>query len=50
VTVQLPDGTAVTGHAVDVAPDGSIVIDGGGSLRRYAAGDVHHLRSVDPNR
>lgn len=44
VTVHLPDGTVVAGRAVDVAPDGSIVIDDGRSARRYAAGDVHHLR------
>jgi BirA family biotin operon repressor/biotin-[acetyl-CoA-carboxylase] ligase len=45
VTVDLPDGTAVTGRAVDVAQDGSIVINDGRSDRRFAAGDVHHLRS-----
>jgi BirA family biotin operon repressor/biotin-[acetyl-CoA-carboxylase] ligase len=44
VSVHLPDGTIVTGRAVDVAPDGSIVVDDGRSTRHYAAGDVHHLR------
>lgn len=44
VAVHLPDGTTVTGRAVDVAPDGSIVIGDGGRRRRFAAGDVHHLR------
>lgn len=48
VTVQLPDGTAVTGRAVDVAPDGAIGVEsesGQGSLARYfSAGDVTHLR------
>lgn len=44
VTVHLPDGTAVTGRAVDVATDGSIVIDDGRATRHYAAGDVQHLR------
>ncbi len=45
VAVHLPDGTIVTGRAIDVAPDGSIVIDGGGSPRHFAAGDVQHLRA-----
>lgn len=44
VTVHLPGGASMTGRAVDVAPDGAIVIDGGGALCRFAAGDVQHLR------
>lgn len=45
VALHLPDGTTVTGRAIDVAPDGSIVIGSGGSLRHFAAGDVQHLRA-----
>jgi BirA family biotin operon repressor/biotin-[acetyl-CoA-carboxylase] ligase len=44
VAVHLPDGTVVTGRAADVAPDGSIVVDDGWAARRFAAGDVRHLR------
>ena len=44
VTVHLPDAAVVTGRAVDVAADGSIVIDDGRGARRFAAGDVQHLR------
>lgn len=45
VAVHLPDGTVVTGSAVDVSPDGSIVVDDGQAVRRFAAGDVRHLRA-----
>lgn len=45
VTIQLPGSDTVTGRAVDVAPDGSIVIDDGRTQRRFAAGDVVHLRT-----
>lgn len=48
VAVHLPDGTTVTGRAVDVDAGGAIVIDDGGTLRRFAAGDVQHLRSGGP--
>lgn len=44
VTVHLPDGNHVTGTAIDVAADGAIVIDVDGSVRRFTAGDVEHLR------
>ncbi len=47
VTILLPDGGIVTGRAVDVAGDGSIVIDDGRVRRRFAAGDVLHLRAPD---
>lgn len=43
VTAHLPDGTCLTGRAVDLDESGRLVIDDGG---RYAvsAGDVVHLR------
>lgn len=44
VTILLPDGDRVVGTAVDVAPDGAIVIDDGTGARPYTAGDVLHLR------
>lgn len=45
VSVQLPDGTAVVGEAVDVDPDGALVVRlETGQRRSFAAGDVHHLR------
>ncbi len=44
VEVQLPDGTRVVGVATDVAADGSVVVDDGVVVRRFAAGDVQHLR------
>lgn len=45
VTVQLPDGSAVSGRAVDVQADGAVVIDDDGRRHRFAAGDIRHLRS-----
>ena len=44
VRLELPASDPVTGTAVDVAFDGSIVVDDGLAVRRFAAGDVHHLR------
>lgn len=44
VNVHLPDGGHVMGTAIDVATDGAVVIDVGGIERRFAAGDVEHLR------
>ncbi len=45
VTVHLPDGIRVTGTAVDVTGAGTIVIEADGRRRRrFAAGDVEHLR------
>lgn len=46
VTVHLPSGDQVIGTALDVAADGSIVIDTGTGVRRFTAGDVRHLRSA----
>lgn len=44
VTVHLPDGATVLGRAIDVATDGSIVVDDGQQVRHFSAGDVQHLR------
>ncbi len=44
VRLELPGGGAVAGTAVDVDADGAIVLDTGGGLVRYSAGDVVHLR------
>lgn len=45
VRLELPGGRTVTGTAVDVDPDGAVVLDGADGLRvRYSAGDVVHLR------
>ena len=45
VTVQLPADHRVTGRAVDVTVEGMLVLDGDdGTTRRFAAGDVVHLR------
>lgn len=39
------DGSVVTGRAVDVEPDGRLVVlDGCGVTHRFATGDVMHLR------
>lgn len=44
VRVELPSGS-VEGVASDVEPDGRlVVIDGTGTVHRFAAGDVVHLR------
>jgi BirA family biotin operon repressor/biotin-[acetyl-CoA-carboxylase] ligase len=40
VRLELPDGSAVQGHAGDVDADGALVVDG----RPYRAGDVVHVR------
>ena len=40
VRLELPDGSAVSGHADDVDADGALVVDG----RPYRAGDVVHVR------
>lgn len=45
VSVELPDGTTVLGQAVDVDPDGALVVrPDSGEQRAFAAGDVHHVR------
>lgn len=44
VSVHLPDGSTVSGTAIDVHAEGSIVVDDGHRIRRFSAGDVQHLR------
>lgn len=46
VSVQQPDGTSITGRAVGIGVDGSLILDADGSNRPTAilAGDVTHLR------
>lgn len=49
VRVELPGDRSVFGTAVDVDPDGAIVLqDGSGRRTRYSAGDVVHLRPAGP--
>jgi len=45
VRVEL-HGESVTGDAVDVTPEGHLVIDVGACLRTVTAGDVVHLRAL----
>ncbi|GAA1481806.1 biotin--[acetyl-CoA-carboxylase] ligase [Gordonia sinesedis] len=48
VRLTLPGGTEVVGTAVDIDPDGRIVVESDGGERTVAAaGDVVHLRPVD---
>jgi BirA family biotin operon repressor/biotin-[acetyl-CoA-carboxylase] ligase len=45
VRLTLPDGATLVGEAVDVAADGSLLVqDGTGRHRAYTAADVVHLR------
>ncbi|MEO5832348.1 MAG: biotin--[acetyl-CoA-carboxylase] ligase [Nakamurella sp.] len=46
VRVELPGGGAVTGVALDVTADGSLVVDTAAGARTFAAADVQHLRRV----
>jgi len=46
VRVELPDGTAVLGTADSIADDGRLVVMTTSGTRAFAAGDVHHLRSL----
>ncbi len=49
VRVELPGGSDLVGWAVDLAPDGSLVIDDGMGRHRVTVGDVAHLRALaDP--
>lgn len=48
VRVELPDGSAVTGRATDVEPDGRIVVlDDCAITHRFDTADVVHLRAAD---
>jgi len=44
VDVQLPDGTIVTGTALDIAEDGCLLLQQKGTVEAIRAGDVRHLR------
>jgi BirA family biotin operon repressor/biotin-[acetyl-CoA-carboxylase] ligase len=44
VEVHLAGRTPLAGRAVEVDDDGRLVVEAGGALHRYAAGDVEHLR------
>lgn len=46
VAVQLPDGAPVTGRAVDIDPDGRLVLDTAQGRRALSAGDVVHVRAA----
>lgn len=44
VRVDLPGGSVLTGRAVDVDPDGRLVVETASGTERVAAGDVVHVR------
>lgn len=46
VRVAMPRGTDLLGTAVDVAPDGGLVVATSGGVHTVAAGDVTHVRPV----
>ncbi|MBI4899025.1 MAG: biotin--[acetyl-CoA-carboxylase] ligase [Actinobacteria bacterium] len=46
VRVELPDGTGVLGTAASITPDGRLLVRTTSGDRAFAAGDVHHLRSI----
>jgi BirA family biotin operon repressor/biotin-[acetyl-CoA-carboxylase] ligase len=46
VRVELPDGTAVLGTAQSIAGDGRLEVMTTSGPMAFAAGDVHHLRSL----
>lgn len=46
VEVTLPSGELLTGRAVDVAPDGALLLDTPSGRATVAAGDVVHLRAT----
>jgi hypothetical protein len=46
VRVELPDGTAVLGTAQSIGDDGRLIVMTTSGPRAFAAGDVHHLRSL----
>ena len=49
VRLELPGDRSVTGTAVDVDPDGAVVIDHRGLRTHYSAGDVVHLHPSRPD-
>jgi BirA family biotin operon repressor/biotin-[acetyl-CoA-carboxylase] ligase len=44
VRVELPGGAVVSGTAVDIDPDGRLLVDTGNGVYAVAAGDVIHVR------
>ena len=46
VRVELPDGTSVPGLAESITDDGRLQMMTTTGPRTFAAGDVHHLRSI----
>lgn len=48
VRVDLPGGGTLTGRAVDVDPDGRLVVETGDGVERVGAGDVVHVRPDSP--
>ncbi len=46
VRVESPTGM-VEGHALDLAPDGALVVEVDGTRREFRSGDIVHLRSLD---
>jgi BirA family biotin operon repressor/biotin-[acetyl-CoA-carboxylase] ligase len=46
VRVELPDGTAVLGTASSISDDGRLLVMTTAGPQAFAAGDVHHLRSL----
>jgi BirA family transcriptional regulator, biotin operon repressor / biotin---[acetyl-CoA-carboxylase] ligase len=46
VRVELPDGTTVLGTASSITDDGRLLVKTTSGERAFAAGDVHHLRSI----
>jgi BirA family biotin operon repressor/biotin-[acetyl-CoA-carboxylase] ligase len=44
VRVELPGGAVVAGMAVDIDPDGRLLVDSGTGVYAVAAGDVIHVR------
>ncbi|WP_460365595.1 biotin--[acetyl-CoA-carboxylase] ligase, partial [Actinocorallia lasiicapitis] len=48
IRIELPGGEAATGTAVDVDPDGRLVIETAAGERAFSAGDVVHVRKPGP--
>jgi BirA family biotin operon repressor/biotin-[acetyl-CoA-carboxylase] ligase len=44
VRVDLPGGTTITGRAVDIDPDGRLVVETADGQQKVGAGDVVHVR------
>ncbi len=46
VRVELPDGSAIEGRAVEIDPGGRLVVDGPDGRTPVAAGDVVHVKAL----